>query len=276
MKPEEKILTDIHLARANPLMRDEAMTNPMREVLEQAKKCIRDLGEGKGGWAWEEVIQDIDAALSAPVDHSEAIIAADEKLNGPALSAVPAPVSENMENCVALTGADESAVPQRLPRSPAFWTHDEKFAHEHGEHLYYFAPLARALPPYREQRHVNAIVDIAADGTLAGVELISNMPPPPATKAVEEIPSLEAAPSQRGSPEWRPIETAPKTGERLLGFVAGQVRAITWGKTSHIPLYGWVLVDQGAEDCDLCQPTHWMPLPAPPSANDDHPSAEKE
>ena len=34
-------------------------------------------------------------------------------------------------------------------------------------------------PPYRIQRHVEAILDIADDGTLAGVELIDNMPPPP-------------------------------------------------------------------------------------------------
>lgn len=34
-------------------------------------------------------------------------------------------------------------------------------------------------PPYLRQRHVEAIIDIASDGTLAGVELIDNMPPPP-------------------------------------------------------------------------------------------------
>ncbi len=31
--------------------------------------------------------------------------------------------------------------------------------------------------PYLTQRHVKAIVDIASDGTLAGVELIDSMPP---------------------------------------------------------------------------------------------------
>jgi hypothetical protein len=43
--------------------------------------------------------------------------------------------------------------------------------------LYYFAPSARAPGPYLTQRHVTAIIDIASDGTLAGVELIDNMPP---------------------------------------------------------------------------------------------------
>ena len=63
--------------------------------------------------------------------------------------------------------------------------------------------------------------------------------------------------------EWQPIETAPK-GPPLLGFVDGCVRFVSWGKTSHVPMYGWCLVDQGIEDCDLCEPTHWMPLPPPP------------
>jgi hypothetical protein len=65
---------------------------------------------------------------------------------------------------------------------------------------------------------------------------------------------------------WQPIETAERAPyrERFLGVVDGEVRLIMWTKTSHVPIYGWCLVDQGAEDCDLCTPTHWQPLPAPP------------
>lgn len=33
------------------------------KALEEAKECIADIGSGKGGWAWEEVIDRIDAAL---------------------------------------------------------------------------------------------------------------------------------------------------------------------------------------------------------------------
>lgn len=64
--------------------------------------------------------------------------------------------------------------------------------------------------------------------------------------------------------EWKPIETAPQDGRKLLGYVFGNVRFIYWGKTSHIPLYGWNTCDEGAENCDLCEPTHWMPLPEEP------------
>ena len=52
--------------------------------------------------------------------------------------------------------------------------------------LYYFTPAVRAPGPYRQQRHVNAIVDIAADGSFAGVELIDNMPPLAALQAPQE------------------------------------------------------------------------------------------
>jgi len=69
-----------------------------------------------------------------------------------------------------------------LERRPGFWTYDERAADDVGEHLYYFAPANRAPSPYRIQRHVAAIIDIADDGTLAGVELINKMPPPPQEK----------------------------------------------------------------------------------------------
>ena len=65
--------------------------------------------------------------------------------------------------------------------------------------------------------------------------------------------------------EWQPIETAPRQ-RRFLALVDGLVRFVAWGKTSHVPMYGWCLVDQGAEDSELCEPTHWMPFPALPES----------
>lgn len=62
---------------------------------------------------------------------------------------------------------------------PGYWTHDDEAAEDGVGHLYYFAPSNRARPPYLKQREVKAIIDIADDGTLAGVELIDDMPPPP-------------------------------------------------------------------------------------------------
>lgn len=61
-------------------------------------------------------------------------------------------------------------------KHPAYWTHEDS---DDTGHLYYFAPSNRANPPYRNQKEVKAIIDIAEDGTLAGIELIYDMPPPP-------------------------------------------------------------------------------------------------
>lgn len=72
-----------------------------------------------------------------------------------------------------------------MEHRPAYWTHDDKAVDDVG-HLYYFAPANRRLPPYTTQRHVSAIIDIADDGTLAGVELIENMPPPPMSMKVDK------------------------------------------------------------------------------------------
>lgn len=74
----------------------------------------------------------------------------------------------------ALDALPASAEPSG--RRPAYYTYDSA----HGG-AYYFAPIIRAAPPYREQRHATAILDIGSDGTLAGVELvIGPLPPPPA------------------------------------------------------------------------------------------------
>lgn len=73
-----------------------------------------------------------------------------------------------------------------MERRPAYWTFDEEAEREHGMRLYYFAPEGRSAPPYKTQLHVEAIIDIAADGTLAGVELIGNMPPPPLARRTSE------------------------------------------------------------------------------------------
>lgn len=63
---------------------------------------------------------------------------------------------------------------------------------------------------------------------------------------------------------WRPMDYpwSQDNPGTLLGLVGGRVRLIRWGKTSHVPLYGWCLADQGPEDFDLCKPDGWLPLPS--------------
>jgi hypothetical protein len=58
---------------------------------------------------------------------------------------------------------------------PAYWTHEAGGR----EHLYYFVPVKRHPPPYRRQVKVEATLDVADDGTLAGIEfLIEDVSPP--------------------------------------------------------------------------------------------------
>ncbi|CAO3358701.1 Lar family restriction alleviation protein [Azospirillum palustre] len=66
---------------------------------------------------------------------------------------------------------------------------------------------------------------------------------------------------------WRSMGSAPKDGTRFLAAVDDEWRFVRWGKTSHIPIYGFCLADQGPEDADLCSPSGWMPLPPAPSSS---------
>lgn len=79
---------------------------------------------------------------------------------------------------------------EKLPHNSAYFT----CCLDHGP-LYYFAPSNRRPPPYLRQVEVKAILDIADDGTLAGVELVwgptrghtmASLPPPPAFTATDK------------------------------------------------------------------------------------------
>jgi hypothetical protein len=62
---------------------------------------------------------------------------------------------------------------------------------------------------------------------------------------------------------WKPIESAPRDGTWFVGRKFGVELLTQWGKTSHVPLYGWcfVLSDYGDPDYDIWQPNEWRPLP---------------
>jgi hypothetical protein len=63
-----------------------------------------------------------------------------------------------------------------MEKRRAWFTFDDSAYSEQGECLWYFGLPTRTPGPLT-QRQVVAILDIAPDGTLAGVELISQMPP---------------------------------------------------------------------------------------------------
>ena len=63
--------------------------------------------------------------------------------------------------------------------------------------------------------------------------------------------------------EWQPIETAPKDGRWVLcwGHNAGVVESMIWHWNDDSKDGNWYWYEG---DCPRTQPTHWMPMPAPP------------
>lgn len=76
-----------------------------------------------------------------------------------------------------------------------------------------------------------------------------------------ELEALKAAQAGAEEARWLPMHDAPRH-RRFLASVEGLVRLVTYGKTSHVPMWGWVLVDEGFENSDFCEPDGWMELPA--------------
>jgi hypothetical protein len=96
----------------------------------------------------------------------------------------------------AATYSAPSAPESRMPSSAksGWWTHDDGSAKCGLGNLYYFSPAGATPPPYKTQRHVSAVIDIASDGTLAGVELIEDMPPPPPALTATECGGIPCKP----------------------------------------------------------------------------------
>ena len=62
--------------------------------------------------------------------------------------------------------------------------------------------------------------------------------------------------------EWQPIETAPRDGKHILAYTHDdQIKEVWWQKDFLDGLEYW------QDDWDgEPMPTHWMPLPEPPTA----------
>jgi hypothetical protein len=77
------------------------------------------------------------------------------------------------------------------------------------------------------------------------------------------------------SNEWQPIETAPKDGTHIIGYdpsdsIYAGVKGIHWIPEEKRMFDGHEITRKGywaksVHDCCVEKPTHWMPLPKPPT-----------
>ena len=64
--------------------------------------------------------------------------------------------------------------------------------------------------------------------------------------------------------QWQPIETAPKDGTEIIVFEKGGVICTAYWESGYFGHSGWTH-HQSRSDVDAVNPSHWMPLPNPPS-----------
>ena len=75
--------------------------------------------------------------------------------------------------------------------------------------------------------------------------------------------------------EWQPIETAPKDGTDIIGYIPsdnmwGGVMGLKWHEPQTKKWDGREIIIDGywcksVSTQSVCNPTHWMPLPTPPT-----------
>ena len=63
---------------------------------------------------------------------------------------------------------------------------------------------------------------------------------------------------------WRAIDSAPMDGTKILGTDGQGWAVIEWSKTWGYWQYSMDGKLEWADVNDTFEPTHWMPLPAPP------------
>ena len=63
--------------------------------------------------------------------------------------------------------------------------------------------------------------------------------------------------------KWQSIDLAPKDGTPILGFDGHNITSVKW-----IVDFNWweiCVPSEGYRDSDCIEPTHWVPLPDPPT-----------
>lgn len=109
--------------------------------------------------------------------------------------------------------------------------------------------------PTPAQQHIETLRDLRV-----GVQMDAMYDP----QGADKLAALDHALDALEAVEWRPIETAPKDGTAILAWNEDYISIALWNKACK----QWAdLTDQGiGDECAYTDnPTHWMPLPAPPA-----------
>jgi len=72
-----------------------------------------------------------------------------------------------------------------------------------------------------------------------------------------------------GTPQWQPIETAPRNGASILVRCVGAVESfvvVAWDKKGSKWVRSWTLANDNVQQPK--HPTHWMPLPEAPEEDE--------
>ncbi len=75
-----------------------------------------------------------------------------------------------------------------------------------------------------------------------------------------------------GAENWQPIETAPRDGDVILVFCPRV--GVTEAQYEHQavePFWNYDVWDIKFQEEHRCDPTHWRPLPSPPTTGDEKP-----
>jgi len=99
-----------------------------------------------------------------------------------------------------------------------------------------------------------------------GLRFVSgnSVPVERATLRREEYDQLCALLSAQ-EPTWRPIETAPRDETMFLGYRRGTIRNTYLVPRDDCVMWSFGGVTSAVEVHPDLAPTHWMPLPSPPS-----------
>jgi len=84
--------------------------------------------------------------------------------------------------------------------------------------------------------------------------------------AREALAEYDTAKESTAAEQWRPISTAPKD-ERVLVWNGHERFVAHWARHEQRGDEAWIVAEWGNEgDQILCHPTHWQPLPQPPTS----------